>query len=75
MKVRVGSKYKYNPVMMDILYPASINTLKLGDIVKVVNKFGCPPANNMGHCYVEKDGEFQGLIRCDSLEKINEKVK
>ena len=75
MKVRVGSKYKYNPVMMDILYPASINTLKLGDIVKVVNKFGCPPANTMGHCYVEKDGEFQGLVSCNSLEKINEKVK
>ena len=75
MKVKVGKLYKYNPVMMDILYPASINTLKLGDIVKVVNKFGCPPANTMGQCYVEKDGEFQGLVRCDSLEKINEKVK
>lgn len=71
MKVKVGKLYKYNPVMMDILHPASINTLKLGDIVKVVNKFGCPKANTMNHCYVEKNGEFQGLVCCNSLEKVD----
>ena len=67
MKVRTGSTYVYDPVLMDICDART--SLKKGDIVKVVKLHGCPPPNTMGHCHVEKDGEFVGLVCCNSLKK------
>jgi len=44
-------------------------SLKSGDVVRVKNLHGCPPANTMGHCYVvdAKTGAFIGLVCCNSL--------
>jgi hypothetical protein len=67
-RVRVGKTYRYDPVLFDILSPP-IGAVK-GDIVKVVNKYGCPPCGTMGMCYIEKDGKFAGMVMCNSLEKI-----
>ncbi len=67
-KVRVESEYVYHPVMMDVCDPKT--PLKPGDKVKVVNLRGCPPANTMGHCHVEHNGQFAGLVHCNSLQKI-----
>ena len=69
MRVRVNSKYKYEPVILDKCNPANTG-LEEGDIVKVINKYGCPPANTMGQCYVEKDGKFMGMVCTNSLVKI-----
>lgn len=68
-KVRVGSKYRFEPVIMDACMPVN-QGLKRGDIVKVINKYGCPKANTMGQCYVEKDGVFMGMVCTNSLEKV-----
>jgi hypothetical protein len=71
-KVRVGSKYLYNPVPLDILNPPA-GGLEKGDILKVINLLGCPRANTMGHCYVEKeDGLFGGLVCTNSLLPLKE---
>ena len=71
MKVRANSTYRFNPVPMDTINPAH-QGLEKGDIVKVINKFGCPKANTMGQCYVEKDGTFMGMVNTNSLEKLAE---
>jgi hypothetical protein len=70
MKVRVGSLYAFQPVGLD-LFDSRVN-VPVGTIVRVVNKYGCPPANTMGHCYIEypDDKEFIGLVMCASLEPI-----
>ena len=67
-KVKARKLYKYNPVPLDI-YDAKTD-LKKGDIVKVVNLAGCPKANTMGHCHVEKTNRFAGLIHCNSLTDL-----
>jgi hypothetical protein len=67
-KVKVGKQYIYNPVPMDIFDPRT--DLKKGDLVTVVNLRGCPPANTMGHCYVEKNGVFKGLVLTNSLKPL-----
>ena len=64
-KVRVGSSYIYNPVLFDQLNPPF--GVEPGDKVKVINLHGCPKANTMGMCYVEKDGKFAGMVMCNSL--------
>lgn len=71
-KVRVNSEYYYNPVGMDIW--DSRTTLKKGDKVTVVNLRGCPPANTMGHCHVNHNGQFAGLVLCNSLTKENPQI-
>jgi hypothetical protein len=69
-RVRVGRKYRYNPVPLDrINRPYNITA---GDIVRVVNLPGCPRANTMGHCHVNHmDGTFAGLVCTNSLEDIS----
>ena len=69
MKVRANSTYRYIPVMMDICSPAHQGLVE-GDIVKVVNLHGCPKANTMGHCHIERDGKFMGMVHTNSLEKL-----
>ncbi len=64
-KVRVGKTYTFDPVALDRFDGRT--TLKKGDVVKVVNLRGCPPANTMGHCYVEHNGQVAGLVHCNSL--------
>lgn len=68
-KVRVNSKYTYNPVGMDIWSPCT--DLKAGEVVVVRNEHGCPPANTMRMCHVRRlDGSFAGLVLTASLEKV-----
>lgn len=71
-KVRVGSKYIYDSVVFDMLNPPFgeiEHILHVGDTVKVINKFGCPPANTMGMCYISKDDKFVGMVMTNSLRK------
>ena len=65
-KVIAGRKYVFHPVGLDVFDART--SPKDGDVVEVVNKFGCPPANTMGHCFVNKDGLFAGLVLTNSLE-------
>jgi hypothetical protein len=72
MKVRVNSTYRFDPVPWDTLDPprgVQQGFLNKGDIVKVVNQHGCPKANLMGHCFIEKDGKFAGLVHTNSLQR------
>lgn len=71
-KVRVNSKYFYDPVPIDRFNPpygVQAGLLNPGDQVKVVNLHGAPKANTMGHCYIEKDGKFCGMVHVNSLKK------
>jgi hypothetical protein len=65
-RVRIGSWYRYEPVMFDVLNPP-VNVSR-GDVVQVKNMHGCPPANTMGMCYVfQRDGSFGGMVCTNSL--------
>ncbi len=67
-KVRVGSDYRYNPVLFDQLNPPF--GVKPGEVVRVVNLPGCPRAGTMGMCHVAKDGRFAGMVCTNSLEPV-----
>jgi hypothetical protein len=70
-KVRVGATYKYDPVPFDRFNPPF--GCNKGDTVKVVNMPGCPRANTMGMCYVQKGGKFAGMVCTNSLESVRKK--
>jgi hypothetical protein len=68
-RVRVGTKYVFDPVPMDIY--DNKTDCKKGDIVTVINLPGAPRANTMGHCYVaDENGKFLGMVCTNSLESI-----
>lgn len=67
-KVKSGKTYEYQPVLMDRCDART--ALKPGDKVTVVTLRGCPPPNTMGHCHVEHNGQFAGLVHCNSLQAI-----
>lgn len=70
-RVRVNTKYRFNPNVFDQLIPTSTLTAKSGDIVKVINLPMAPKANTMGQCYIEDaQGEFAGMVSVHSLDKI-----
>lgn len=58
MRVRANSIYRFTAdYFMDRAASFTDGTpLRVGDLVKVVNLYGCPPANTMGQCYVELVG-------------------
>ncbi len=70
MKVRVNSKYTFVAAGWDVFDPNS-SAPENGTLVKVINKYGCPKANTMGHAYIEnaKTQEFYGLVSTNSLSK------
>lgn len=69
MKVTVGTKYRYNPVLFDRLDMGL--QVSPGEIVHVINLPGAPKANVQGSCYVEDlAGNFIGLVKTNSLEKL-----
>jgi hypothetical protein len=70
MRVRAGSVYIYKPVGMDLYSPANLGIAE-GQKVRVVNLYGCPKANTMGHCHVNdaNTGVFLGLVLCNSLTR------
>jgi len=67
MKVRKGRIYRFRACLIDIA-DRRANTPANGTLVRVCHPHGCPPPNTMGHCHVETlDGEFIGLVACNSL--------
>ena len=74
-KVRVGSLYSYKACGWDLLAPPFGNPQE-GDVLRVINKYGCPKANTMGMCYVEQlDGSFMGMVDTNSLTHIIKRGK
>lgn len=68
MRVRKGSVYTYQPVLIDRC-DARTN-LRPGSLVRVIHPHGCPPPNTMGHCHIEDmAGRFVGLVCVGSLVK------
>ena len=67
-RVRVGARYVYEPVLLDVIHGKDTG-LEKGNLVKVINLPGAPPANTMSHCYVghPKTGEFIGMVHVNSL--------
>lgn len=77
MKVRANSVYRFNPCMWDVIDPKVNAPLCTGDIVRVKNMRGCPPANTMQHAHIVNavTGEFIGLVHTNSLEPASEATK
>lgn len=75
MRVCVNSLYVFDPVMWDVLDPKT--ELTRGDVVRVANLRGCPPANTMNHCHVVNPftGEFIGLVHTNSLSPASKATK
>ena len=71
MKVRANTEYIFYPNLLDRCSP-SHHGLTPGDIVKVVNLYGCPPCNTMGHAHVELNGRFIGLVHTNSLHPLSD---
>jgi hypothetical protein len=71
MRVRAGQSYIYYPNLLDRIDGRT--RLVMGDIVKVVNLPGCPPANTMDHAHVELNGKFVGLVHTNSLHAMSDK--
>lgn len=69
-RVKAGNRYIYRPVPIDRFDPPY--NLREGDAVIVVNLPGCPRANTMGHCHVNRaeDGTFGGLVHTNSLARV-----
>lgn len=76
MRVRVNSHYRYNPCLLDQLCGTAGNTLKGGEVVRVINLPSAPPANTMGQCYVANPatGEFIAMVSTSSLEPLKKKA-
>jgi len=71
VKVRARSKYVFNPIPLDRF--DSRTQARLGQVVRVVKKYGCPPPNTMGHCHIESlSGQFLGLVHINSLMAVPE---
>lgn len=69
MRVRVNSLYRYSACHWDAFRPCSGNTLRLGDIVRVINLPSAPKANTMGQCYVGNLAEeLICMIETNSLQ-------
>jgi hypothetical protein len=67
MKVRVGSKYKFQPCLTDLAMPQHYDA-KPGETVKVVKLPGAPPPNTMGQCHIANlDDRFLGMVSTASL--------
>lgn len=69
-RVVAGRRYIYHANQLDRVDGRT--GLKDGEIVKVVNLPGCPRANTMGHCHVEQNGSFVGLVHVNSLHTFEE---
>ena len=74
-KVRVRATYHYSPNLFDRMSSPAGGKVEVGEVVRVINQHGCPPANTMGMCYIErvndtpngKAGQFLGMVCTNSL--------
>lgn len=69
MRVKPNSLYLYNPNGWDAFRPCSGNTLRIGQLLRVVNLPMAPKANTMGQCYVAepRTGKFICMVSTGSL--------
>jgi hypothetical protein len=73
-KVRVGTEYIFYANLLDYEH-RHLN----GRVLRVVNCHGCPPANTMGHAYVEyasdryPSGVERALVSTNSLYTFADK--
>lgn len=69
-RVRAGVTYRYVPCLLD-QWDARTD-LTPGEPVTVVNLPGCPHANVMRHCHVNRwvTGEFAGIVCVASLQPL-----
>lgn len=80
-RVRVNALYRYTPVFFDSIHPpyaaeripGMTPRLKPGDVVRVKNQPGAPPANTMGQCYIADPhtGAFLGMCMTNSLHPLS----
>ena len=69
--VRLGSRYRYKPCVLDQLHPCS--NASPGDIVQVCKPYGCPPPNTMGQCHIQTpEGTFLGMVSTASLIPVKD---
>ena len=70
-RVTVGRVYQFRPNLFDELMSEHYTAVP-GQIVRVVNMPGCPPANTMGQCHIEdvETKEFLGMCTVNSLEEM-----
>ena len=74
-RVRAGSVYIYHANNLDRWDGRT--RLVNGEPVRVVNRHGCPPANTMGHAFVENLDDHDkrgGLVHTNSLHTRAEYV-
>jgi hypothetical protein len=73
-RVRVGSLYYFHRAGWDLIDPKRVDICE-GTLVRVINMRGCPPANTMGHCFVERAAtkEFLGLVCTASLQPVKQR--
>lgn len=69
-RVVTGRRYVYHANFLDRVDGRT--GLKDGEIVTVVQPHGCPRNGTMGHCFVEQNGSFVGLVHCNSLHTFAE---
>lgn len=71
-RVRIGKIYRYEPSWWDLYFPSLGNTLRVGQVVKVINLPGAPPANTTGQCYVAdpETGKFLCMVSVASLTPV-----
>jgi hypothetical protein len=71
MRLSRTATYEFQPCGMDLFDPKPFHP-KAGDLVRITQPHGCPKNGTMGFTYVEDaaTGEFRGLVRISSLEKI-----
>jgi hypothetical protein len=69
-RVRAGSVYTFQPVMMDIVWSRH-HSATAGERVRVINLPGAPKANTMGQCHIEnaETGDFLGMVSVHSLTR------
>ena len=71
MKVRVNSSYLFYANLLDFEHRAHNGRQGV-----VINLHGCPPANTMGHCYIQfgeaGSGERPLLVSTNSLYRLSD---
>ena len=69
-RVRVGARYRFQPVWFDQANPPAAQDVPEGAEVQVVNLPGCPKANTMGMCHISYQGRFAGHVMTASLQSL-----
>ena len=77
MRVRANSTYTFHANGWDRFTPLHNGYLTDGDLVRVINLYGCPKANTMGQCYVRKVSDASqsfAMVSTGSLSPVPNKA-